>query len=114
MKGTNIGEFEEMVLLVVLSLGQEAYSVGIAKEIAHVAQRKVVHSVVHAALTRLEKKGFVTSQMGKATEERGGRRKRIYSATGAGVRTLEKIKAQRDYLWNNVTAEQIKQAHDIS
>ncbi len=113
MKGTNIGEFEELVLLVVLALGEDAYSVALAKEIEKVSKRKVVHSVVHAALTRLEKKGFVTSVMGEATEARGGRRKRIYSVTASGVATLEKIKAQRDYLWSNVTATQIKQAYDI-
>ncbi|MEM9327015.1 MAG: PadR family transcriptional regulator [Bacteroidota bacterium] len=113
MKGTNIGEFEELVLLVVLAKGEEAYSVALAKEIEHVSQRKVVHSVVHAALTRLEKKGFVTSSMGEATEARGGRRKRIYTVTASGIGTLEKIKAQRDQLWRNVSAAQIRRAYDI-
>ncbi len=111
MKGTNLGEFEELVLLVVISKGTDAYSVALAREIESVSGRKVVHSVVHAALSRLEKKGFVTSEMGAATEERGGRRKRIYSVTAAGMGTLEKIKAQRDKLWSVITPAQITKAY---
>ena len=61
MKGTNLGEFEELVLLVVVALPQEAYSVAIADEIRVKAGRKVAHSVVHTALYRLEEKGFLKS-----------------------------------------------------
>ena len=103
MKGTNLGEFEELVLLIVVARPEEAYSVAIARAIDEVSNRKVVHSVVHAALSRLEKKGFVDSEMTEGTAERGGRRKRIYKVTTLGMRTLEMVKAQRDKLWGMIT-----------
>ncbi len=111
MKGTNLGEFEELVLLVVIGNPDTAYSVAIAKEINRVTNRKAVHSVVHASLTRLEKKGFVKSKMGEASESRGGRRKRMYSITASGMRVLQAIKSQRDQLWSMVSPIQISNAY---
>lgn len=112
MKGTNLGEFEELVLLIVIAKSEEAYSVAIAREINRVANRKVVHSVVHAALNRLGKKGFVKSAMGAATEERGGRRKRMYAITAAGMRAVQAAKLQRDQLWAMITPAQITEAYE--
>ncbi len=103
MKGTNLGEFEELVLLVVVARPEDAYSVAIARTILEVSNRKVVHSVVHASLNRLNKKGFVTSEMKEGTAERGGRSKRVYKVTAAGMRALEDVKAQRDKLWNMIS-----------
>ncbi|MCE7994022.1 MAG: PadR family transcriptional regulator [Roseivirga sp.] len=111
MKGTNLGEFEELVLLIVVAKPEEAYSVAIARELDRATQRKAVHSVVHASLTRLEKKGYVKSVMGAATEERGGRRKRIFTITSGGMRALENAKSQRDQLWNMITPAQISDAY---
>ena len=99
MKGTNIGEFEELVLLTVATLQDEAYSIAIADEIKEKTNRSVVHSVVHSALHRLANKGFVTSEMKGATQDRGGRRKRIFTITQAGMLTLETVKYQRDQFW---------------
>ncbi len=99
MKGTNLGEFEELVLLVTVARPEEAYSVGIAKVLEEVAGRKVVHSVVHASLNRLVKKGFLTSEMKPGSQKRGGRRKRVFEITSAGMKALEKVKDQRDNLW---------------
>ncbi len=100
MKGTNLGEFEEVVLLTIAALTDEAYSVAICDEIDRVTERKVKLGVVHAVLNRLEKKGFVKSELGEATKERGGRRKRFFSVTHAGKVALTKVKAQRDELWS--------------
>jgi DNA-binding PadR family transcriptional regulator len=100
MKGTNLGEFEEVVLLTIAALTDEAYSVAICDEIDRVTQRKVKLSVVHAVLNRLEKKGFVNSGLGEATKERGGRRKRFFTVTHAGKVALTKMKSQRDELWS--------------
>ena len=61
MKGTNLGEFEELVLLTVGILGAEAYSIAISNEINRVTKRKVSFAVVHSALNRLEEKGYVNS-----------------------------------------------------
>ncbi len=100
MKGTNLGEFEEVVLLTIAALTDEAYSVAICDEIDRVTERKVKLGVVHAVLNRLEKKGFVKSELGEATKERGGRRKRFFIVTHAGKVALTKVKAQRDELWS--------------
>ncbi len=107
MKGTNLGEFEELVLLIVVAKPEEAYSVAIAKEMERVTGRKVVHSVVHASLSRLLKKGLVDSEMGEATAERGGRRKRMYSISNAGMKALELAKSHRDELWTMINAKSL-------
>lgn len=100
MKGTNLGEFEEVVLLTIAALTDEAYSVAICDEIYRVTDRKVKLGVVHAVLNRLEDKGFVKSELGEATKERGGRRKRFFSITHAGKVAITRVKAQRDEFWN--------------
>ncbi len=100
MKGTNLGEFEELVLLTVGVLNEEAYSIAISKEINRITQRDVSFAVVHSALNRLEEKGFVDSKMGGATSERGGRSKRLFTISHAGKKALLKTKEQRDQLWS--------------
>ena len=81
MKGTNIGEFEELVLLTVAALMEEAYSVAICDELSNRTSRSVKLGVMHAVLSRLEEKGLVKSQLGEATKTRGGKRKRFYQLT---------------------------------
>ncbi len=100
MKGTHLGEFEEIVLLTIAALMQEAYSVAICDEIERVTNRKVKLSVVHSVLNRLDEKGFVESHLGEPTKERGGRRKRFFTITHVGKVTLTNAKEQRDQLWN--------------
>jgi PadR family transcriptional regulator, regulatory protein PadR len=100
MKGTNLGEFEELVLLTVGVLNDEAYSIAISKEINRITKRDVSFAVVHSALNRLEEKGFVDSKMGGATTERGGRSKRLFTISQAGKKALLRSKEQRDQLWS--------------
>ena len=107
MKGSNLGEFEELVLLNVMANPVEAYSVAIAKEMYRITGRKIVHSVVHASLSRLEKKGLVDSKMGEATNERGGRRKRIYRISKNGIIALETAKSYRDELWGMIASHSL-------
>jgi DNA-binding PadR family transcriptional regulator len=102
MKGTNLGEFEELVLLTVGILNDEAYSIAIAREIKKVTKRNVSFVVVHSALNRLEEKGYVDSKLGGATKERGGRSKRIFSISAAGKKALVRTKEQRDELWSMI------------
>lgn len=102
MKGTNLGEFEEVVLLTIAALMEDAYSVSVCEEIERVTERKVKLGVVHAVLNRLDKKGFVKSHLGDPTSERGGRRKRFFTVTHAGKVALTKMKEQRDQLWQMV------------
>ena len=100
MKGTNLGEFEELVLLTVGILNDDAYSIAISKEINRITKRDVSFAVVHSALNRLEEKGFVDSKMGGATTERGGRSKRLFTISHAGKKAVLRVKEQRDQLWS--------------
>lgn len=102
MKGTNIGELEELVLLHVGILYPEAYGVAVMDEIEKQADRKLNISAVHSVLTRLEEKGLVKSRMSEPTDERGGRRKRIFLLTAAGKRTLEEANELRTQLYNQI------------
>ncbi len=100
MKGTHLGEFEELVLLVVGILVDEAYGVSVAEAIEEQTGRRVSLSPVHSALYRLEEKGFVKSELRGATKSRGGRRKRMYEITPAGKAALEEARLLRNRLWN--------------
>ena len=92
MKGTHLGEFEELVLLTIATLVNNAYSVAICDELSRYADRTVRLGVVHAVLNRLEEKGLVKSELGEATATRGGKRKRFYFLTGAGNASMVRAK----------------------
>ncbi len=102
MQRSHLGEFEELVLLIVASRPDEAYGVLVMNEFLEQANRKVNISAVHAALRRLEEKGYVKSSWSEASEKRGGRRKRIFSIRSKGVQALEKNRDLRIKLWNNI------------
>ena len=102
MKRTQIGELEELVLLMVGVLYPEAYGVAVMDEIEAQAGRSINISAIHAVLTRLEEKGLLKSKMSDPTEERGGRRKRIFLLTAAGKRTLEEVNEMRNQLFNKI------------
>ena len=98
-KGAHLGEFEELVLLVVCVLYDQAYGVAVKAMIEEQTGRGVKISAVHSALHRLEQKGFLRSQMGGATRERGGRRKRLFEITRAGRAALVARREMREHLW---------------
>lgn len=102
MKGTYLGELEEVVLLVVGILYPDAYGVGVMDEIERQTGRGLNISAVHTVLSRLEEKGLVSSRMGDPSNERGGRRKRIFTLTAAGKRALEEANAMRTQLYNQI------------
>ena len=102
MRRSDLGEFEEIVLLAVAVFSPEAYSVVIAEELEQQTGKTVTTGAVHAALQRLENKGMVTSHMGEATSERGGRRKRIFKVTVAGSRLLHEVRDVRNNLWSRI------------
>ncbi len=102
MKGTHLGEFEELVLLIVAVLYDNAYGVAIQEEIARRSGRKVTISTVHSALHRLNKKGYVTSQYGEATAKRGGRRKLLFLVSPAGEKALSLSRSLRNDLWDAI------------
>lgn len=102
MKGTYLGEFEEVVLLAVAIRSGDAYGAAVVNEIEQQMGRSVNLGAVHSALNRLQEKGLVSSEMGGMTAERGGRRKRLYSVTSLGRRALEDIRHLRNQMWNAI------------
>ena len=99
MKGTNLGEFQELVMLSILILDKNAYGVTIQEEIDHRMKRNISRGALHTALTRLEEKGYISSDYGDPSPERGGRRKRYYEVTNKGLETLQEAKELRQNMW---------------
>lgn len=97
-----LGEFEELVLTLVAALQEDAYGAAICEEIETRLKREVNLSAVHVTLYRLEDKGLIKSGLGGGTNERGGRRKRIYTITSAGMAMLRAMKESRVTLWKMV------------
>ena len=95
-------DFELMILLAVLRLGDAAYGVPIAEEIEHTGGRRVVVAAVYAALDRLERHGLVSSELGDPTPERGGRAKRFFRVTSRGVRAVKETQRAFVALWSGV------------
>ena len=95
-----LGEFEELILQIVAILGEEAYGNAIVASMAENLNRKVNLSAVHVTLYRLEDKGYVKSRMGGATATRGGRRKRLFQITNAGLVAIQNSHERHMQLWN--------------
>ena len=95
-----LGNLEEMVLLMVLLVHEEAYGVTIREAFIKHYQQKISLSAIHTVLRRLEKKGFTTSHLGGASAERGGRRKRLYQVKPYGYKTITAIQEQRIRIWS--------------
>jgi DNA-binding PadR family transcriptional regulator len=93
---------ELMVLLALVRLGDDAYGVPISKELLNLAGREVALGSVYAALDRLQEKGFVTSLLGDPTPERGGRAKRYFRVTRAGLRALRMTRTALTNLWSGI------------
>jgi len=95
-----LGHFEEVILLLVGILGEEsAYAFRIAQEYKAQTNHSASIGAVHSALERLEKKGLLQSRVGEPTQERGGRRKRIFTTTPAGIKVLKEGQEFRQSLW---------------
>jgi DNA-binding PadR family transcriptional regulator len=102
MKDHSLGEFEELVLLVVGSLHDEAYGVAILETLEEKLKKKYNISAIHMALKRLEEKGFVRSRVGGITEERGGRRKKFYVMTAFGKKVLDNQYTVRTSIYKQI------------
>jgi len=102
MKKYQLGEFEEVVMLTVGVLCDEAYGVSIKKEIETRLTRKVSVGALQTALRRLEDKGYLKSREGEATEERAGRPKKYFQITALGKKAMEYTKSTRDALWSAI------------
>ena len=102
MKGTYLGEFEEIVLLTVGILFDDSYGLAIKDEVEKRSRRKVILSAIHKTLKRLEAKGFLNTRMGESTPVRGGRRKKLYSLTIYGKSALSDAHELRTSMWSAV------------
>ena len=99
MTEKHLGNFEEVILLMTGILGENAYAFRVAEEIEIQTGNSASIGAIHSTLTRLENKGFLSSQFGKPTVERGGRRKRIYTITALGKRALAASRDLKQSLW---------------
>ena len=97
-----LGEFELMILLAVIQLGEEAYGVPISRELEVHRGRDVSVGSVYAALERLESKGLVASSLGDPTPERGGKAKRYFRITKAGLRQVHETRRTLSKLWKKL------------
>jgi PadR family transcriptional regulator PadR len=97
-----IGPFEQAVLLALIHLGQDAYGRAILNEIQVRLRRDVSAGAVYATLERLETKGLASSKLAPGTAIRGGRARRYFLPTGAGVRALNDAKSATDSLWQGI------------
>lgn len=102
MQGSYLGQFQEFVMLAILVLDDNAYGVSIQKELKQRLNRECSRGALHTALTRLQEKGLINSEMGGASATRGGRRKRYYTVTNKGKVTLKEAKDKRDQMWQAI------------
>ncbi len=102
IKKYNLGEFEEVVILTIGILNNEAYSVPIKNEIESRLSRRVSMGALHTALKRLEEKGYLKSFAGEATVERAGRPKRYFEITAMGKKAIAYTRSTRDELWRAI------------
>lgn len=98
----HLGEFEEIVMLTIGILNEDAYGLAIKNEIEDRLSRRVSMGALHTALYRLEEKDYLTSSLGEATKKRGGKPKRFYRVTMKGQNALKEVMDDRTKLWQNI------------
>ena len=98
----NLGEFEQVVLLAVLRVGEDAYAIPIREEIRRRARRDVARGALYTALERLEEKGLLSSRMSEPRPERGGRARRYFAVTGRGLVALRGSRRTMLDLWRGL------------
>ena len=101
-KGEYLGNFDLMLLLALLRLGENAYGVTIARELEEQTGREVVIASVYATLERLQERGLVTSSLGESSPQRGGRAKRYFRITGLGIREVGDARRSLMNLWKGL------------
>jgi DNA-binding PadR family transcriptional regulator len=102
MDRRHLTDFELMILLAVLRIGEDAYGVPIAREIEETAKRRVLVAAIYAALDRLEANGLVASSYGAPTPERGGRAKRFFTVTAKGLKAVKETQRAFTALWSGI------------
>ena len=105
MGEARLREFEELVLLAVRVAGSDAYGASLQQILDAEADRDVSLGAIHTALERLARKGLVRSELGEPTPVRGGRRKRHYEVTPAGLEQVREIRRIRERMWERAAPE---------
>ena len=102
MPRQHLTDFELMILLAILRIGDDSYGVPIAREIEQTAKRTVLLGAIYTCLDRLEQNGLVTSTYGDPTPERGGRAKRFFKITGKGLKAVKDTQRALTALWSGI------------
>lgn len=102
MPRQHLTDFELMILLAILRIGDDAYGVPIAREIEETGKRTALLGAIYAALDRLEQNGLVTSSYGDPTPERGGRAKRFFKVTAKGIKAVKDTQRAFTALWSGI------------
>jgi len=97
-----LSNFELKVMLAIIRIGEDAYGVSISKEIEEITGSGVALISVYDALTRLQEKGLISSHLGEATAERGGKAKRHYRTTARGIRVVRETQQELVKLWKGL------------
>jgi DNA-binding PadR family transcriptional regulator len=97
-----LGELEQMVLLAILQLDDQAFGTNVMDELARRVERQVSRGALYVTLDRLEEKGMLTSVIGDPTPRRGGRPRRYLTVTPEGVSALRKSRAAWMSLWDGL------------
>ena len=100
MKKNRLGEFQELIVMTAIVLQANAYGNEILRELEKRLNERLSVGAIQTALKRLEIKGFLTSEWGESTQTRGGKRKRIYTATPYALQVLKEMKVIRAQLWD--------------
>ncbi|MCE7996275.1 MAG: PadR family transcriptional regulator [Roseivirga sp.] len=108
MKGSFLGEFEEVVLLATWVLKDQAYANTVRAEVEKHTQRSINLSAIHSALYRMERKGFLDSKLGEASARRGGKAKRHFYVSNKGTEALNEARRIRESFWQLVPAAPFK------
>jgi len=114
MKGIHLGELEELILLTIAMLDDDAYGVSVQERLYQCASRQVNISAVHTVMHRMEKKGLVRSKFGPSLAIRGGRRKRLFSLTPSGLKALQEIRMVRNRMYENLPGFDFKISLNIT
>jgi DNA-binding PadR family transcriptional regulator len=105
MKGDSLGEFEELTLLAVRAIKDEAYGVPVQRFVEKATGRNITMGSVYSALTRLEAKGYLRSVMSAPMQVRGGKGRRVFEVTAEGTRTLKSLRRVRDRIWRAIESD---------
>ena len=108
MKRTGIGELEELVLLTICVLENDAYALDVKEEVERRTERRINVSAIHTTLYRMEDKGLLVSKLGEASQVRGGKRKRLFSVTSFGLKSLSEVQEIRSSLWSDIPSTVLK------